>query len=278
MRVFLSSCVGLFVLACCLLAGCGDDVAPDGWYEIAVTNSYIECAVRDLWDGDVGVLCLAPPGMCPGHFDISPAQVRQLKGCKLLLRFDFQQGIEQRLARLREGGLDMQPVPALEGLCVPETYVAICREISQILARTYPEKSAGFEARLAAIEERLAKLAGEVRGTIADSGISPAAALTSNHQAKFAEWLRLEPIATFVGSDVETVANIDHCLKRAAGREVRFVIANRQEGSALAQALADRCGAQAVVFGNFPETCEQGTGFDQLVRENVKLLCEAATR
>jgi hypothetical protein len=59
---------------------------------------------------------------------------------------------------------------------------------------------------------------------------------------------------------------------------VRFVIANRQEGVALAQALADRCGARAVVFSNFPEGGEQEAGFDRLLRDNVKLLCEAVTR
>jgi ABC-type Zn uptake system ZnuABC Zn-binding protein ZnuA len=278
MRGTFSGFAWLLVLACLMTAGCGEGSAPIGGYEIAVTNSYLECVVRDLWGQDVAILCLAPAGMCPGHFDISPAQVRQLKGCKLLLRFDFQQGIEQRLARMRDGGLDMQPVLAAPGLCVPDTYAAICRQICQILSRTYPQETARFEARLSALEERLAKLAAELRGSVTESGIVSAVALTSNHQAEFARWLGLDPVATFVGSDSETVANIDHCLKRAAGREVRFVIANRQEGMALAQALADRCKARAVVFSNFPQGCEQGTGFDRLLQDNVRLLCEAVSR
>jgi len=102
--------------------------------------------------------------------------------------------------------------------------------------------------------------------------------LTSNHQAEFARWLGLDPIATFVGSDTETVANVDHCLKKAVGRDVRFVIANRQEGTALAHALADRCEAKAVVFSNFPERCEQGVGFDRLLVDNVRVLCEAGVK
>jgi ABC-type Zn uptake system ZnuABC Zn-binding protein ZnuA len=278
MRGTFSFLAGLLSLACLMMAGCDDGAAPAGRYEIAVTNSYIECAVRDLWGQDAAILCLVPPGMCPGHFDISPAQVRRLKGCKLLLRFDFQQGIEQRLERMRDGGLDMQSVQGVAGLCVPDTYLGICRQICRILSRTYPQDTARFEARLSAVEERLAKLAVELRGSVAESGIVNAVALTSNHQAEFARWLGLDPVATFVGSDSETVANIDHCLKQAAGREVRFVIANRQEGVALAQALADRCRAKAVVFGNFPQGCEQGTGFDRLLWDNVRLLCEAVAR
>jgi len=273
----MKAAVGLLTIVCLATAGC-DNRATSGGCEIAVTNSYLECAVRDLCGEDAAILCLAPPGMCPGHFDISPAQVRQLKDCKLLLRFDFQQGIEQRLERMRQGGLDIQPVQATGGLCVPDTYVAVCRRVCQALSKTYPHRAAQFEARLPAIEGRLAKLATDLRTSLAQSGVSDAAVLTSNHQAEFARWLGLDPISTFVGSDTETAASIDHSLKMAAGREVRFVIANRQEGVSLAEALADRCRTRAVVFSNFPQAGEQGTGFDRLVRDNVRLLCEAAAK
>lgn len=277
MRVLLKSLTGLLAVVCLAAPGCREDRAAGG-RDIAVTNSYLECAVRDLRGQDTAILCLAPPGMCPGHFDISPAQVRELKACKLLLRFDFQQGIEQRLERMRQGGLDIQAVQVAAGLCVPDTYLSICRQVCEVLARTYPQEKSRFDTRLAAIEERLVKLGAELQETVMESGIAGSAVLTSNHQAEFARWLGLDPFATFVGSDTETVANIDHCLKKAAGRDVRFVIANLQEGTALARALADRCRAKAVVFGNFPEVCEQGNGFDMLVRGNVRLLCEGATR
>lgn len=277
MKGIVACLTGFLTLACVVMAGC-DDAPSAGGFEIAVTNSYLECAVRDVWGEDAAILCLAPPGMCPGHFDISPVQVRQLKGCKLLLRFDFQQGVEQRLDRMRQGGLDMQPVRAPGGLCVPDSYLTICRQICQILSYTYPERSGSFQARLSAVEERLARLTAELREAVADSGIATAAVLTSNHQVQFARWLGLDPVATFVGSDTETVANIDHCLKKAAGREVRFVIANRQEGTALAQALAERLQARAVVFSNFPGACQGQTGFDRLLQDNVRLLCEAVAR
>lgn len=269
---------GLLTLACVVVAGCDESAASTPGFEIAVTNSYLECAVRDLWGQDAAILCLAPPGMCPGHFDISPAQVRQLKGCKLLLRFDFQQGVEQRLDRMRQGGLGIQPVLGPGGLCVPDSYLMVCRQICRILSHTYPERAGSFQARLSAVEERLAKLAAELREAVADSGIVTAAVLTSNHQAPFTRWLGLDPVATFVGSDTETVASIDHCLKKAAGREIRFVIANRQEGTALAQALAERLQTRAVVFSNFPQACQGQTGFDQLVQDNVRLLCEAVAK
>lgn len=263
--------VGLVILLA-LGLGCRETGNPSGTAEIAVTNSYLECAVRDLCPEGVAVLCLAPPGMCPGHFDIAPAQVRQLRNCRVLLLFDFQQSIEEKLSRLRDGGLQMQLVPAPAGLCVPDSYLAICRQVGQILSGVYPERASQFQERLAVVTRRLETLAANLRTAMAGSSVAAAAVLTSQHQAVFVEWLGLRPVATFIGSDVETMAGVDHCLKKAAGRDIRFVIANRQEGAGLAEALAERLHARVVVFSNFPLSCEGADGFDRLIRDNVGLL------
>lgn len=261
-----------------VLAGCGDRDAPETAAEIAVTNSYLACAVRDLCGEQMQILCLAPPGMCPGHFDISPAQVRQLRDCRVLLLFDFQQSVEQRLTRLRDHGLKIRRVGAPPDLCIPDTYLATCGQLGRILSDEYPAKAAEFARRLSAIGERLGQLAAELRGAVAEAAVTPAKVLASSHQAGFAKWLGLEPVATFVGSDIETVAGVDHCLRKAAGQDIRFVIANRQEGTALAQALADRLRARAVVFSNFPQATEDVSGFDRLIRDNVQCLVEAGAR
>lgn len=264
------------VVLLALGVGCRQDTGREDTAGIAVTNSYLGCAVRDLCPQDVKVLCLAPPGMCPGHFDISPAQVRQLRNCRVLLLFGFQQSIEEKLTRLRDRGLQMQRVEVPTGMCIPETYLTTCRKVAQVLAGVYPEKAKQFEERLAAVEQRLGTLATDLRTSVAGSSAAAAPVLVSYHQAKFAEWLGLQPIATFIGSDIETVAGIDQCLKKTAGKDIRFAIANRQEGTGLAEALAERLHAQAIVFSNIPQSCEGQDGYDRLVRDNVGLLLGAA--
>lgn len=259
------------------LAGCenrgSDPIRP----EIAVTNSYLQCVVKDLCP-DAEVLCLAPPGMCPGHFDILPSQVRQLAYCRMLLLFDFQKSIEDSLSRMKENGLKIYLVKASPGLCVPETYVAICTEVCNILCSQHPEKAGQYAQRLGLIQQRLEHVAAELAAGVKQAGPGSAKVIASNHQAQFAQWLGLETVATFVGSDIETVSNINDCLKKAQGQDVRFVIANKQEGAALAEALADRLGAKVIVFSNFPVFDGHGNGFDQLLRENVRILVEAAAQ
>lgn len=256
-------------------AGCGNKPGEDSAAEIAVTNSYLGCAVLDLCGDDTEVLCLAPPGMCPGHFDISPSQVEQLCDCRMLLLFDFQKQIEETLSRVKERGLKTSLVGETGGLCVPETYLAVCREVRDILSSEYPERNVRYQERLEVMEKNLAHLREELFEKMRQAGISSAKVLASNHQADFASWLGLETVATFVGSDIETVAGIEQCIRKAEGQEVRFVIANKQEGTALAKALAEQLGAKAVVFSNFPELTGRPSGFDELLRANVNALLRA---
>ena len=256
-------------------AGCENKTNEASRTEIAVTNSYLGCAVLDLCGDDTEILCLAPPGMCPGHFDISPSQVKQLCECRMLLLFDFQKSVVQTLSRMEERGLKTAIVGKPGGLCVPETYLAICRKVSDILSSEYPERQAQYEQRLEVIENNLKQLQHEFSGKIRRAGISSVKVLTSNHQSDFANWLGLETLATFIGSDMETVTGVDHCIKKAEGQDVRFVIANKQEGTALAEALAERLGARTVVFSNFPELYGQTSGFNALLRANVNALLRA---
>ena len=112
-----------------VLTGCSEREGPAEQAEIAVTNSYLQCVVRDLCGPEIRVLRLAPPGMCPGHFDIAPASVKALRRCRALLLFDFQHKVEATLARLKRDGLKTFQVTDASGLCVPTTYLAACRQV-----------------------------------------------------------------------------------------------------------------------------------------------------
>jgi len=179
-----------FSAACGLLmVGCENKANEENHAKIAVTNSYLGCAVLDLCGYDTEVLCLAPPGMCPGHFDISPSQVKQLCDCRMLLLFDFQKQIEETLSRVKERGLKTALVGNTGGLCVPETYLAVCREVRDILSSEYPERNVRYQERLEVLEKNLAHLQQELFEKIRQAGISSAKVLASNHQADFARWL-----------------------------------------------------------------------------------------
>ncbi|HEX41224.1 MAG TPA: zinc ABC transporter substrate-binding protein [Phycisphaerales bacterium] len=259
-----------------VLPGCGARQGPARQAEVAVTNSYLAAAVRDLCGDDMEVLCLAPPGMCPGHFDISPSQVEQLCRTRLLLLFDFQTQVEASLSRIKQRGVKTAFVKSPGALCLPQAYRAICDQVAAILSDECPDIGPTAAQRMASVESQVEILEAELPDAVRQAGLTGAEVLASRRQAEFARWLGLEVVAEFVGSDIETVSNVDACLKKAQGRDIRFVIANRQEGTALAESLADRLGARPVVFTNFPEDADGPGAYAAMVRANVAALIEAA--
>jgi|WetSurMetagenome_2_1015567.scaffolds.fasta_scaffold93193_2 zinc transport system substrate-binding protein len=269
--------IAVIVIAC--LAGCEKKSGSAPQSQIAVANSYLEAAVLDLGVDPSKVMSFVPPGMCPGHFDLTPSQVEGLLSCSVLLVFDFQNNISSSLPRVRESGLTIGVIAPPPGLCVPDSYLSIVRQAAAALESANLLSSADSAARLQAIEKRMKGLEQEIRSDMERAGLRDGPILVSKHQEVFARWLGLNPVGTFRGSDAETPGPIQTALENAAKQPVRWVIANQQEGTELAQSLAKRLSVGLVIFSNFPNSTVSEKGqptFDALVRENVARLIEAA--
>lgn len=267
------------VLAACAVAawGCtrrGDDVTEGR--KLTVTTSWLAAAVRDVTGDAFEIVSLCPPGSCPGHFDMKASQLADVRESRLLLRFDFQDGLDVKLARLRREGLSVVSVPAGEGLCIPETYLSACRAVSRAVSTAYPDLAERCTRGVTETSTRLDALTDDLRRRMKTRGLVGKKTLTSPHQEAFARWLELKVVGTFRGSDRETARTLAGVIARGETTGVAFVVANRQEGDQQARALAKRLGARLVVFGNFPNRPHTQHPFDALVRDNVNCLLTTA--
>ncbi len=260
----------LLLLAAGLLAGCTED--DDGRPQLGVTTSYLECAARDLAGEEFQIVRMLPPGTCPGHFDVTPAMVQRLRECSLLLRFDFQEGLDAKLARLKDQGLRTVPIPAGEGLCVPDTYAETCRAVCAALGEAYPQHQSAYKTRMQSVESRMGSLADKIARTVEKAGLAGAPVVASGHQATFCAALGLEVVATYTGSNMQKLSQLQACIGKGERAGVRCVVATLQEGPQLAEPLAHRLEARTVVFSNFPSMEEGQRTFDALVRANVAAL------
>jgi len=271
----------LVISLCSVMAGVGGcrraDPAP-AVPKIAAANSYLAAAADELCGPGSSLLCLVPAGMCPAHFDISASQLEQLRKCRILLIFDFQKRLAKSLGRLDDKAVRTEVITESGGLCIPQTYLAVCKVVCRLLCAEYPEHRELYLQRLQAIEQRIARLERSLLDKMAGAGLVGEKVLVSNHQAQFARWLGLDVLASFGSTDTETPGGIQRCLERAAGQQVRFVIANKQQGTRLAEALAHRLQARLVVFSNFPSLDHGSRAFDALVDGNVEALLEASGR
>jgi zinc/manganese transport system substrate-binding protein len=242
--------------------GCEPEGEPA---RLAVTNSYLESAAREFLGAETPMLRLAGPGMCPGHFDMRPSQARALADCEVLLRFDFQASLENKLSRAE--ALRVVPVTVDAGLASPAGYGQACAQIAAELDLS--------SARLAEVQSRLAALEAQAGARLDEAGVRGATVVCSVHQAAACRQLGLGVVAEFAAADRTTPQQIDAVLRTGRARGVRCVIANRPEGVELADAIAARLGVPVVVFHNFPDTVGDESGFDRMYLANLDRLIAA---
>ena len=268
-------CVVVCTLA--LLVGCSPTLQDDRPV-VAATTSYLECAIKDLAGEQFRVARLLPPGCCPGHFDVSPAVLDHLANAALLLRFEFQGGLDAKLKHFQEKGLNIVAVASPEGLCVPSTYVIVCRTVCRALCEACPDSAASYREKLASVERRMTALGEDMKAQVRKNGLAGTRVISSGHQAHFCRALGLEVVAPFTGREAAALKELERCLEAGRSAKVRFVVANLQEGAQLADPLAQKLGARVVAFSNFPSMAGEQTTFDALVRDNVAALLTAAKK
>ncbi len=273
-RIFRALLITAILPSCACICGCEGDNHTASEPEVAAGNSYLECVVRDVLQSDE-ILSLVPPGMCPGHFDISPGQVSRLSKCKVLLVFDFQKRIKHPLAKLTKKGLKVHTIKARPGLCLPDTYLAACHDVCSILEQEDVLNDKKCDQIIKSINQRMQLTAQKLKKLVEQANLRGTKVLSSVHQARFCQWLGLNVVATFTGDEAETAGRLNEAIVNADKHSVELVIANAQQGDALAKALAGRLKAKLVVFSNFPVGKDKQISFDRMLTQNLNNLLGA---
>lgn len=243
---------------------------------VAAANSYLECAAADLLEQPARFVRLAEPGSCPGHFDLRPSQVTELRASRVLLRFDFQSSLD---ARLTDAGTNRPlavEVTITGGMGEAASYVSACEQVAAGLVEGGLLEQTRADERLRAIRERINTNATALRAQVAAAGLTNAPVLASVHQKAFCESLGLRVVGAFRASDAARMSEVDQLIRETENAGVKLIIGNLPEGRRLADALGERLGAKVAVFGNFPDPTIGPAAFDTLQAANVRALLESA--
>jgi zinc transport system substrate-binding protein len=266
---------GLLLAGWLLASSCHRPYLPDDRPRIATTTTYLEAVARDLLGAGIHVLRLSEPGACPGHFDLRPSQATELRRCRVLLRFDFQQSLDARLTGSHGEGPRVAEIALGGGMNLPASYLAACRQAAEHFVELGLLSPADADQRIKAVTARIEALARAASNRIAQAGIAGQPVLASGHQRDFVEWLGLDVVAVFRAADTASVRQIEEALAAGSFAQARLVIANRPEGRRTADALAERLQARVVVFENFPDLQNGRASFDAMLTGNVDTLLRA---
>lgn len=222
---------------------------------LIVTTSLLETAVRDYapaLPAGVEIVSLIPPGSCPGHFDLPPRTVPLLQRASLVLRHDFQQGLDGQLRKLGGDGLQVKAIAAKGSLLVPANYLAMSAELGDALVALWPAQAEALRTRQAVVAQEIAAL-----GEAVLAGERPwldARVIASAQQQAFCTWLGLKVVATLARPDDTSPRQLAELLRADAV----LVVGNLQSDAKAAASLAGRKGVPVAVFSNFPATTENG--------------------
>ncbi len=238
---------------------------------LVVTTSMLEQAVREVLPADaaVEVVRLAPPGACPGHFDLSPRALPALRRASAFIRHGFQSGLDPRLTALGLGDLRVVPVEAEGSLLVPSAYLRVVDDAAAVVAAMLPGRFEQVAAARSAAAVRLERLEQEVRAASRDWRGRPV--IAGPQQAALCRWLGLEVVGVLDRPEELTPRD----LARLVALEPQVVVGNLQSDGEAARALAARLGVPVAVLSNFPGAEGYGTSYDELVRANLQRLAAA---
>jgi ABC-type Zn uptake system ZnuABC Zn-binding protein ZnuA len=251
--------------------------ATAGWAarpSLVVTTSMLEEAVAELGDAAEGVevVRLLPPGSCPGHFDLSPRSVPDLRSASAILRHDYQGILEEKLSLMGITDATVVVAETSGSPLIPGNYAQLVRRVAEVVARLLPDRRVELERAAARVDRRMQRL--EVEIAERRSPWRGARVLAAFQQAQFARFLGLDVVGEIGRSEDTSPRELEALL----GLEPTLVVANIQEGVQAATSLAGRLGVPVVVLSNFPDVEGYGTGYEGLIRANLERLDEGWRR
>lgn len=246
---------------------------------VVVTTSMLESAARDGYrrKAPMKISRIIPPGNCPGHFDIKPQTLLDIRSADLFVYHSYQSGIEGRVKGLG-AGVRMIEVPSRGSYLIPSNYWGAVRFLRKKLDNLFSdmERDSGLDA-CRTEKEILAELERQNkfwRSAAAESGWAQSAVIASAMQAEFCRWLGFDVVGVLPRSENISPAR----MRELIASEAVLVVGNRQSDAKAAAMLADRKRIPLAVLDNFPRQasdCGDMSMYMRLAEENRRTL-EAA--
>ncbi len=271
MKKIIPSVLVLLAVTVFMARGADSTPAPSNTPQIVVTTTLIEAAIRDLLGQDAQVTRLLPPGSCPGHFDMEPGQVAALSSASLFVRHDYQAGLD---AGVTKAGFSTNRIVSLGSLptfAIPDSYVALCNELSARLVLEWPERESTLNDRLRQIKNKAQQVDQDIRRRTAR--VSGRRVLCARYQKDFCQWIGLQVVASFNAGTDESAWQLNRAVDMGKTAGAEAVVGNLQWGPKHLQALCEATGLPGIMLSNFPDSGEEGA-YWVFVEGNVTALLE----
>jgi ABC-type Zn uptake system ZnuABC Zn-binding protein ZnuA len=238
---------------------------------VVAGTSMIACALQSLAGQSLEVHLLAPPGQCPGHFDLKPADFRAILRSRALFRHDYQAHLDEKLKASGEARTVVELTTA-GPQTIPENYLALCEDAAESLCALFPELRPVVNRRLNRLRDSIARTSAEMLRRAAPLAGLPV--VSSTFQEEFCRWLGMQVVGRFDRAEEMGLRELQELIARGREAGAVAVVGNLQRGTREGEPVARALGVPLVLLSNFPLEPHRPDAYAYLLEGNVSKLLE----
>ena len=243
---------------------------------VVCTNTILSSFAKQVGGDEVSVISIMPPGICPAHYDITPADIYAVSNASLVLS----SGIEPWLASLvnASGNQDVT-LTTISGSWHPYTNGMIyLNAVKSAMIGVFPEHSSEFEAKYQLAKDAINSTAQSIKAEADALNVSQINVVCMSWQSEFISWLGFNITATYGPPEALSTADILELTSTAEETSVAIVIDNLPSGTAFGAKLASDVGAEHVILSNFPWAVPNTENYTRMIQYNAEQLFDAVER
>jgi zinc transport system substrate-binding protein len=247
--------------------------------DIVAGSSLIANIVHDVAGGKLVTRSLIPADTCPGHYEVSPGDIKALTTCTALFIHDYQQNfanINGAVEAADNPGLNVTVLNVTGNWMIPAVQAEAVNRIAQALEQMDPANAAYYEQRAADREQAILAHGQEVEATLQQAGVDGVKVICAEMQADFVSWAGFDVVATFARPEDLSPAAMAQLVDEANQAGAVLIIDNLQSGSTtLGASIEGDVNAIPVTISNFPGGLDNTETWEKAIDENVNLLLGA---
>lgn len=245
--------------------------------KIIATTSLIGSIVQEVGGDRVEVITIVPFGMCPGHFDIRPGDVKILQDAQVVLEHGFEGElfVEDMLGLIENEDLLKITLNVKGNWMVPEVYIQAIDKIVEVLCQAEPEYAEFFKSKALDYKQEVVSLGRQIQQEAKELIVSEVKVVCSRMQVEFVDWLGFEIVATYGRPEDFSPKELKEIIKQAKEANVELVIDNLQSGAKGGVPIADEIRRPHLILTNFPQDFEGKLSYPKSLKENASKLFRA---
>lgn len=241
---------------------------PPAKMKVVATTSLISAIVSAIGGERVAVTTLAPPGFCPGHFDIQPSALVAANEARLILNHGWEGWFAKLSDQVRNPGARIVTLKTAGNWMIPDVQRQAVDEILQLLIELDPDDSLVYQQNATRYIQEIDSVSRQIKAQFAGKNLPRV--LAAEHQAPFLSWLGFRVVGTYGRAEDWTARELSRLARVIVDSGVGLVADNLQSGPDAGRELARAAKIQHVTLTNFPL---EGSYF-QALTENVRRLAE----